>query len=130
MTARLKQPGTEQTDLLTQFYEEIIEKALKRVLDERNALFPTVDAELAGKIARINAKPNITVLEASVLLNCSDSHLYAKITAAKRKATEYPIPFLDLDGVYVFPRVKLIQWAEQEKERKTRKSLKSIEGGA
>jgi hypothetical protein len=65
-----------------------------------------------------------TVLEASLLLNCSDSHLYTKISAAKKKATKYPIPFLDLDGVYVFPREKLIEWAEQEKERKPLKSTK------
>lgn len=118
------------TNLLSQFYEGIIETVLRRVLDERHALFPTVDAELAAQIARINAKPNITVLEAALLLNCSDSHLYAKISAAKKKTTEYPIPFLDLDGVYVFPRERLLQWAEQEKERKTRNSLKSNRGGA
>jgi hypothetical protein len=119
-----------ETDLISQFYEGIIEKALRRVLDERNAVFPAVDAELANQIARINAKPNITVLEAALLLNCSDSHLYAKIAAAKKKKTECPIPFLDLDGIYVFPREKLLEWAEMEKERKTRKPLKSSKGGA
>jgi hypothetical protein len=113
-----------ETDLIAQFYGIIIEQALRRVLDERNAMFPSVDPELAGQIAKINAKPNITVLEASLLLNCSDSHLYARISAAKKKATKYPIPFLDLDGVYVFPREKLIEWAEQEKERKPLKSAK------
>jgi hypothetical protein len=118
------------TDPFTQLYEDIFEKALKRVLDERNALFPTVDAELAGQIARINAKPNITVSEASLLLNCSDSHLYAKISAAKKRATDYPIPVCDLDGVYVFPREKLLEWAKMEKKCKTRKPLKSIQGGA
>jgi hypothetical protein len=118
-----------EKDLIAQFCEGLIENALRRVLDERNALLPNIDAELAGQIARINAKPNITVLEAALLLNCSDSHLYAKISSAKKKATEYPIPFLDLEGVYVFPRVKLIEWAEQEKARKTPKPLKSIKGG-
>src|ERR1041385_4793373 len=96
-----------EMDLLSQLYEGMIEKALRRVLAERNALFPAVDAELAGQVARINAKPNITVSEASLLLNCSDSHLYAKIKEAKKKTTSYPIPFLDLDGVYVFPRERL-----------------------
>jgi len=118
-----------EMDLIAQFYEGIFEKALRRVLDERNAKFPVVDPELASQIARINAKPNITVLEASLLLNCSDSHLYAKISAAKKKVTEYPIPFLDLDGVYVFPREMLIEWAEQEKERKPHKPLKMKKGG-
>ncbi|MBI3654153.1 MAG: helix-turn-helix domain-containing protein [Acidobacteria bacterium] len=119
--------SVQQANVLVEFYEGIIEKALRRVLDERHALFPATDPELAGQIARINAKPNITVLEAALLLNCSDSHLYAKIKAAKRKTTGYPIPFLDLDGVYVFPRERLIEWAESEKERKT---LKLEKGGA
>jgi hypothetical protein len=118
------------TDLLSQFYEGIMERVLKRVLDERDAMFPTVDPELAGQIAKINAKPNITVLEAALLLNCSHSHLYAKISAAKKRTTEYPIPFLDLDGVYVFPREKLIEWAEQKKGRSATDSLKSTKGGA
>jgi hypothetical protein len=117
----------QETDLFAQLYEGIFEKALRRVLDERNAMFPAVDSELAAQLARINAKPNITVLEASLLLNCSDSHLYAKITAAKKKAADCPIPYLDLDGVYVFPREKLLEWAKMEK---TRKPLKSIQGGA
>src|SRR5688572_6560167 len=120
----------QETDPFTQLYEVIFEKALRRVFDERNAMFPTIDAELAAQLARINAKPNITVSEASLLLNCSDSHLYAKISAAKKRATEYPIPFFDLDGVYVFPRQKLIEWAEKEKERKASKPLKLKKEGA
>jgi hypothetical protein len=50
-----------EIDLLSRFYEGVFENALTRVLDECNALFPTVDAELAGQIARINVKPNIMV---------------------------------------------------------------------
>jgi hypothetical protein len=117
-------------DAMAQFYESIFEKVVRRVLAEHNATFPSIDSELATQVARINAKPNITVSEAALLLNCSESHLYTKIAAARKKATKFPIPFLDLDGVYVFPRVKLIEWAEEEKERKPRKPLKSKKGGA
>ena len=117
-------------DAMAQFYEGIFEKVVRRILAEHNARFPSVDADLATLVAKINAKPNITVSEAALLLNCSESHLYTKITAARKKATKCPIPFLDLDGIYVFPRDKLIEWAEREKERKPRKPLKSKKGGA
>lgn len=115
-------------DAMAQFYEGIFEKVVRRVLDEHNAKFPSVDSELATQMAKINAKPNITVSEAALLLNCSESHLYTKIAAARKKSTRCPIPFLDLDGVYVFPREKLLGWAEMEKEYKAR--LKSKKGDA
>lgn len=108
-------------EAIIQFYESIFERALNRVLDERNARFPTVDPELAAQIAKINAKVNITVPEAALLLNCSESHLYARIRVARGEDAVCPIPFLDLDGVYVFPRERLLEWAAQKKEQKPRK---------
>jgi hypothetical protein len=105
-------------DAITQAFEEIFERALDRVLERRNAVLPSVDPELAAQIARINAKPNITVAEAALLLNCSESHLYVKIKAAKKKKPDCPIPFYDLDGVYVLPREALLEWAAQKKEQK------------
>jgi hypothetical protein len=86
-------------DAMAQFYKGIFEKVVRRVLDEHNAKFPSVDSELATQMAKINAKPNITVSEAALL----------------KKATKCPIPFLELDGVYVFPREKLLGWAEMKK---------------
>jgi predicted DNA-binding transcriptional regulator AlpA len=109
-------------DPLGQFFETIFNKALDRALDKRNAIFPTVDEETALKIAKINAKPRITIQEAALLLGCSTSHFYTKITAAKKGKTKHPIPFLDLDGVYVLPREELIAWAQMEKKERKRKS--------
>jgi hypothetical protein len=106
-------------DAMIQFYENIFETVIRRVLDERNATFPTLDIELATQLARINAKLNITVPEAAMLLNCSESHLYGKISLAKKRQTHCPIPFLDLDGVYVLPREKLLAWAEADKNRRS-----------
>ena len=109
-------------DPMGQFFETIFDKALDRALDKRNAIFPTVDEETALKIAKINAKPRITIPEAALLLGCSTSHFYTKITAAKKGKTKHPIPFLDLDGVYVLPREELIAWAQMEKKEGKRKS--------
>jgi hypothetical protein len=47
---------------------------------------------------------------------CSTSHFYTKITAAKRGKSKHPIPFLDLDGVYVLPREELLAWAQTKKK--------------
>jgi hypothetical protein len=108
-------------DPMVQFYESIFSRVIERVLDTRNATFPAVDEETAGRIAKINAKPRITVQEAALYLNCSESHLYAKIKAAKKGASAHPIPFLDLDGVYVLPREQLLLWAQTDKS-----GLKSV----
>jgi predicted DNA-binding transcriptional regulator AlpA len=111
-------------DPMGQFFETIFNKALDRALDKRNAMFPTVDEQMALKIAKINAKPHITIPEAALLLGCSTSHFYTKIAAAKKGKTKHPIPFLDLDGVYVLPREELIAWAQMEKDGK-RKSFQA-----
>lgn len=104
------------TNPMGEFFEALFEKTLERALEKRNAVFPTVDEETARKIARINAKPRITIPEAALLLGCSTSHFYTKITAAKKGKTKRPIPFLDLDGVYVLPREELLAWAQGEKK--------------
>lgn len=123
------------TDPMRQFFESLFDQALTRALEKRHAIFPTVDEETARRIAKINAKPRITIPEAALLLGCSTSHFYTKITAAKRGKSKHPIPFLDLDGVYVLPCEELLRWAQVEKKEEdekgrrksppTRKNLKS-----
>lgn len=104
------------TNPMGEFFESLIEKALDRALEKRNALFPTVDEETARQIAKINAKPRITIPEAALLLGCSTSHFYTKIAAAKKGKSKHPIPFHDLDGVYVLPREELLWWAQLAKK--------------
>ena len=115
------------TNPMGDFFEMLFEKVLDRVLDKRNAIFPKVDEETARMIAKINAKPRITIAEAALLLGCSPSHLYTKITAAKKNKTRHPVPFLDLDGVYVLPREELLIWAQIEKERLVQKRKRKQE---
>ena len=113
-------------DPLGQFFETIFSKALDRALEKRNALFPTVDEETALKIAKINAKPRITIPDAALLLGCSTSHFYTKITAAKCGKSKHPIPFHDLDGVYVLPREELLAWAQAEKKEEDNKGKRKL----
>jgi hypothetical protein len=115
----------EPTDPMRQFFKSLFEESLDEALERRNAIFPIIDEETAQKIARINAKPRITIPEAALLLGCSTSHLYTKITAARKGKAKHPIPFLDLDGVYVLPREELLKWAATEKEQSRQKKVKS-----
>jgi hypothetical protein len=59
------------------------EAAAEAVREERRA-FAEEDLELYKKLSEINAKVNVTVPEAALLLNCSDSHLYRLIGEAKK----------------------------------------------
>lgn len=111
-------PGLINPEAAVSFFKRI----LTEVLDERNALFPSVDEETARKIAEINAKPFISVPEAVMLLGGSGAHFYKRIKLAESGQTEHPIPFRDLDGVYVLPREELLEWAKMHKgEKKKRK---------
>jgi hypothetical protein len=103
------------TDPMRQFFKALFDESLDEALVKRHAIFPTIDEETARLIAKINAKPRITIPEAALLLGCSTSHLYTKITAARKRKAKHPIPFLDLDGVYVLPREELLTWAQVEK---------------
>ncbi len=68
-------------------------------------------------LQRIMVKEFISIREAHLLLCCSDGHIRNLVDKARKKKTSHPIPFLDLDGVTVFQRVKLLEWAEQPKQK-------------
>lgn len=68
--------------------------------------------EMRRKLALINAKERVTVAEAAVLLSCSGGHLRNLVRSAKKRHAKYPIPYCDLQGVTVFNRVALLEWAE------------------
>lgn len=74
--------------------------------------------EIGKTLRMIRAKEFITVREAHVLLGCSDGHIRNLVDKARKGKTSYPIPFLDLDGVTVFPLAKLLEWAERPKLKK------------
>lgn len=74
--------------------------------------------EIGRTLRMIRAKEFITIREAHVLLGCSDGHIRNLVDKARKGKTSYPIPFLDLDGVTVFPIAKLLEWAERPKLKK------------
>lgn len=65
----------------------------------------------------IRAKDILSVPEAAILLNCSDSHLYNLIQKALDGTTEYPIPFVDLDGTQRLPQKALLEWSRTQKPK-------------
>lgn len=74
--------------------------------------------ELREALKRIRVKEFITIREAHVLLGCSDGHIRNLVNKARKGKTSHPIPFLDLDGVTVFPLTKLLAWAERPKVKR------------
>jgi len=75
------------------------------------------DEKLAVTLRRIMAKEFVSIKETALLLNCSDGHIRNLVGKAQKGKASHPIPFLDLDGVTVFPRVKLLEWAKQPKKK-------------
>jgi hypothetical protein len=68
-------------------------------------------AKLRRQLALIKAKEHVTVREAALLLSCSESHIRKLVTMARKGKARRPIPYVDLEGVTVFPRDILLNWA-------------------
>jgi hypothetical protein len=101
--------------------ERIAEKVFERMFEARTRV-PKEAWEKSerdrARLALLMSKRYVTVAEAAFLLGCSDGHVRNLVGKAKKRATPYPVPFLDLDGVTVFPLDKLLEWAERPKLRK------------
>jgi len=72
--------------------------------------------QLRQQLAVIKAKEHVTVREAALLLSCSESHIRKLITMARKNKTLRPIPFVDMEGVTVFPREALQEWASPKRQ--------------
>ena len=94
-----------------------VKEAAAEAVREECRAFAEADPALAARLAGINAKIYVTVPEAALLLGCSDSHLYKLINEAERGKRKRPIPYLDLDGVKVLPRLPLLDWAKPRRLR-------------
>lgn len=95
---------------------QVKEAVAEAVREERRA-FVEAEPALARRLAEINAKVNVTVPEAALLLGCSDSHLYKLIKRAEKGQDKTPIPYLDVGGVKVLPRERLLAWARPTRLR-------------
>ena len=77
---------------------------------------PGASQELQQKLALIRVKEHITVREAAMLLSCSESHIRKLIRTARKNKTPKPIPYVDMEGVTVFPREALQSWASPKSQ--------------
>jgi hypothetical protein len=78
------------------------------------APLPPVDetsASLRRQFELIRVKEHVTVKEAALLLSCSDSHIRKLVMMARKGKARRPIPYVDMEGVTVFPREILLAWA-------------------
>ncbi|HWN08671.1 MAG TPA: hypothetical protein VNO50_05260 [Pyrinomonadaceae bacterium] len=82
------------------------------LLDERiRRISNEVAAEVVGQ-ARGSSEPLVEDTEA---VNIQKA--LKRIMVKEFISISHPIPFLDLDGVTVFQQVKLLEWAEQPKQK-------------
>lgn len=110
-----------QQDLMSILDERIRRIAREELQSQQASMHTTTIAQKSEQITetqqRIMAKEFVSIKEVALLLNCSDGHVRNLVNKAQRGKASNPIPFLDLDGVTVFPRVKLLEWAEQPKRK-------------
>jgi hypothetical protein len=101
--------------------EQIAEKVFERMFEAKTKVpreaWERAERERA-RLALVMSKRYVTIAEAAFLLGCSDGHVRNLVGRAKKRVTPYPVPYLDLDGVTVFPLDKLLEWAERPKMRK------------
>src|SRR5687767_12559624 len=69
-------------------------------------------AKLRQQLALIKAKEHVTVKEAALLLSCSESHIRKLVMLARKGKTCRPVPYVDMEGVTIFPRESLLDWAK------------------
>ena len=87
------------------FFEfDVVNKASAEPLDD-------APAKLRQQLALIKAKEHVTVKEAALLLSCSESHIRKLVMLARKGKTRRPIPYVDMEGVTIFPRESLLSWA-------------------
>lgn len=67
--------------------------------------------KLREQLAFIKAKEHVTVKEAALLLSCSESHIRKLVTLARKGKSRRPVPYVDMEGVTIFPRESLLNWA-------------------
>lgn len=89
---------------------------LERIGDDPASAQPSNDAsaKLREQLAIIKAKENITVREAALLLSCSESHIRKLVMLARKRKARRPVPFVDMEGVTVFPLRILLDWASPQ----------------
>lgn len=99
--------------LLDERIEQIARDVLQAIIHDSALSHPSdeASAKLRGQLELIKVKEHVTVKEAALLLSCSESHIRKLVMMARKTKTRHPIPYVDMEGVTVFPRQILLDWA-------------------
>lgn len=106
------------TNNLEQAVKEIAERVFNERIEEFGTLRPATNStlldneseELRNKLNRIMAKEFISVSEAALLLNCSESYIRKQLKLTKNGKSKSPLPYTDKLGIVLFPREALLNW--------------------
>lgn len=103
-------------DLLDERIELIARKIFHETAENVLSIQPSSDAslKLRDQLSFIKAKEHITVREAALLMSCSDSHIRKLVMLARKTKTARPIPFVELEGMTVFPLADFLNWAKPQ----------------
>ena len=100
--------------LLDERITEIARAIVQEAIANSIAPVPLSDnrsVKLREQLSFIKAKEHVTVKEAALLLSCSESHIRKLVMLARKSKTRRPIPYVDMEGVTVFPCETLLDWA-------------------
>src|SRR5947209_929681 len=100
--------------LLSERMKEIACEVFQKIVPDylgRASASDDAPTKLRAQLALIKAKEHVTVKEAALFLSCSESHVRKLVKLARRGKSHRPIPFVDLEGVTVFPLRELSEWA-------------------
>ncbi len=96
--------------------EQIAREVCEEIIAQsRPAIQDSQAEEITRRLQRINAKQFITIREFAFLFGCSNGYVGKLIEKAQDPKTEYPVPYVDLDGLTQFDRVEVLAWAKTSK---------------
>jgi hypothetical protein len=103
------------SERMREIAREIFQEVARDYADQSRATDKGA-ATLREQLALIKAKEHVTVKEAALLLSCSESHVRKLVMLARKGKSRRPIPFVDMEGVTVFPLSSLLDWARPERQ--------------
>ena len=104
-------------NLLDQRISQIAHAVFHELIERQRVKLDCTDdksAKLREQLTFIKAKEHITVREAALLMSCSDSHIRKLVMLARKRKTARPVPFVELEGMTVFPLGELLNWAKPQ----------------
>lgn len=105
-----------QVEITRSSVEQIVREVCEEIIAQsRPAIQDSQAEEITRTLQRINAKQFITISELAYLFGCSRGYVDKLIEKAQDPKSEYPVPYVDLDGLTQFDRVEVLAWAKTSK---------------